>query len=141
VVMGFLRSGGSVDLAVPDRAGRQLRAGAQGGHSPGNLLHGPRFAGTGRQCETTGSAPINNRTAWMPWNLGVSPVCVPGAMVGERAARSVESQSTDELVMVAPGSGYLATHLVRQLLERGTAVNATVRDLTDTAKVAPLRAL
>lgn len=45
----------------------------------------------------------------------------------------------DDTVLVTGGSGFVASHLVRQLLERGYRVRATVRSLTTTAKVAPLR--
>ena len=44
-------------------------------------------------------------------------------------------------VLVTGGSGYLACHLVRQLLEQGTPVHATVRDLANAAKVGPLEEL
>lgn len=44
-------------------------------------------------------------------------------------------------VLVTGGSGYVASHLIRQLLERGTAVHATVRRASDTAKLAPLHAI
>jgi nucleoside-diphosphate-sugar epimerase len=43
-----------------------------------------------------------------------------------------------ETVLVTGGSGYLASHLIRQLLDRGTAVHATIRNTSDTAKIAPL---
>jgi nucleoside-diphosphate-sugar epimerase len=42
---------------------------------------------------------------------------------------------------VTGGSGFVACHLIRRLLERGYRVRATVRRVDDTAKVAPLRAL
>ncbi|WP_340374376.1 NAD-dependent epimerase/dehydratase family protein [Streptomyces sp. SS7] len=44
-------------------------------------------------------------------------------------------------VLVTGGSGFVAAHLVRQLLERGHRVRTTVRDTANTAKLAPLRAL
>ncbi|MFF4655794.1 NAD-dependent epimerase/dehydratase family protein [Streptomyces sp. NPDC001381] len=47
----------------------------------------------------------------------------------------------DETVLVTGGSGFVAAHLVRQLLERGHRVHTTVRSTANTAKLAPLRAL
>ncbi|MHC5908883.1 NAD-dependent epimerase/dehydratase family protein [Streptomyces sp. S6] len=44
-------------------------------------------------------------------------------------------------VLVTGGSGFVAAHLVRELLERGYTVHATVRRLDTAAKVAPLTAL
>ncbi|MFI1703998.1 NAD-dependent epimerase/dehydratase family protein [Streptomyces griseoruber] len=44
-------------------------------------------------------------------------------------------------VLVTGGSGFVAAHLVRQLLERGHRVRTTVRGPANPAKLAPLRAL
>lgn len=44
-------------------------------------------------------------------------------------------------VLVTGGSGFVAGHLIDQLLARGDEVNATVRSLTNHPKVAPLQAL
>jgi nucleoside-diphosphate-sugar epimerase len=44
-------------------------------------------------------------------------------------------------VLVTGGSGFVASHLVAQLLDRGYAVHATVRDLRRVDKVEPLRRL
>ena len=46
-----------------------------------------------------------------------------------------------DLVLVTGASGYIATHIVKQLLELGYRVRGTVRSLTDDKKVAPLRKL
>lgn len=43
--------------------------------------------------------------------------------------------------MVTGGSGFIAIHLVNQLLQAGYNVHTTVRDLTNTRKVQPLRDL
>lgn len=44
-------------------------------------------------------------------------------------------------VLVTGGSGFVAAHLVRQLLERGYRVRTTVRGTANAAKTRPLRAL
>ncbi|WP_109004990.1 NAD-dependent epimerase/dehydratase family protein [Streptomyces rishiriensis] len=44
-------------------------------------------------------------------------------------------------VLVTGGSGFVAAHLVRQLLERGYRVHTTVRSLANTVKLRPLRDL
>lgn len=44
-------------------------------------------------------------------------------------------------VLVTGGSGYLACHLIKQLLERGDTVHATVRSLSNPAKLRPLHAM
>lgn len=47
----------------------------------------------------------------------------------------------DETVLVTGGSGFVGSHLVRQLLERGYRVNTTVRSPFNPGKIAPLREL
>ncbi|MDK1347229.1 NAD-dependent epimerase/dehydratase family protein [Streptomyces sp. 378] len=44
-------------------------------------------------------------------------------------------------VLVTGGSGFVAAHLVRQLLERGYRVHTTVRSTANVAKLEPLRAM
>jgi len=51
------------------------------------------------------------------------------------------SRSNDAPVLVTGGSGFVASHLVQQLLDRGHHVRASVRDLTRADKVEPLRRL
>ena len=46
-----------------------------------------------------------------------------------------------DFVLVTGASGFLASHVVKQLLELGYRVRGTVRSLTDDKKVAPLRKL
>ncbi|WP_037682217.1 NAD-dependent epimerase/dehydratase family protein [Streptomyces griseus] len=46
-----------------------------------------------------------------------------------------------ETVLVTGGSGFVAAHLVRQLLERGYRVHTTVRSAANAAKADPLRAM
>ena len=48
---------------------------------------------------------------------------------------------TENRVLVTGASGYLASHIVKQLLEQGYKVRGTVRSLKDEKKVAPLRKL
>jgi nucleoside-diphosphate-sugar epimerase len=47
----------------------------------------------------------------------------------------------DDLILVTGSSGYIATHIVKQLLEKGFRVRGTVRSLKNEKKVAPLRNL
>lgn len=47
----------------------------------------------------------------------------------------------DDLILVTGASGYIATHIVKQLLDSGYRVRGTVRSLQNEKKVAPLRKL
>lgn len=47
----------------------------------------------------------------------------------------------DDLVLVTGASGFIATHVVQQLLQKGYRVRGTVRDTKNERKVAPLRSL
>ncbi|CAF1032353.1 unnamed protein product, partial [Brachionus calyciflorus] len=55
---------------------------------------------------------------------------------------STETLITDEdLILVTGASGYIATHIVKQLLELGYRVRGTVRSLKDDRKIQPLKNL
>lgn len=47
----------------------------------------------------------------------------------------------DDLILVTGASGFIATHIVKQLLEKGYRVRGTVRSTKDEKKCAPLRNL
>ncbi|KAK0404672.1 hypothetical protein QR680_017564 [Steinernema hermaphroditum] len=51
------------------------------------------------------------------------------------------TSNRDIKVLVTGASGYLATHCVKQLVEKGYSVRGTVRSLQNEKKVAPVRAL
>ena len=50
-------------------------------------------------------------------------------------------QDSRDLVLVTGASGYVASHIIKQLLEDGRKVRGTVRSLSNEEKVNPLRAL
>jgi dihydroflavonol-4-reductase len=54
---------------------------------------------------------------------------------------SVHQISNEDLILVTGATGYIASHIVKQLLDLGYRVRATVRNLKDEKKTAPLRAL
>lgn len=67
---------------------------------------------------------------------------MPGLMIQSRMAESQERiDNRGKLVCVTGASGFIGTHVVRELLARGYRVRATVRDASDTSKVAHLREL
>lgn len=49
--------------------------------------------------------------------------------------------SENDLILVTGASGFIATHIVKQLLEQGYRVRGTVRSLGNEKKVAPLKRL
>jgi nucleoside-diphosphate-sugar epimerase len=54
----------------------------------------------------------------------------------------MSTEITDEdLILVTGASGYIAAHIVKQLMENGYRVRGTVRNLTDSKKCDPLRKL
>ena len=52
-----------------------------------------------------------------------------------------QTMSAPALVVVTGASGFIASHIVRELLARGYTVRGTVRSLQDPAKTNHLRAL
>jgi nucleoside-diphosphate-sugar epimerase len=61
-------------------------------------------------------------------------------MAGKLYALEGGDQPGDQ-VLVTGGSGFVASHVVRELLAQGYRVRASVRSVADAAKTAPLRAL
>ena len=53
----------------------------------------------------------------------------------------MSAASNSALVLVTGASGYLASHIVHQLLEKGYRVRGTVRSLKNEKKVKPIREL
>ena len=51
------------------------------------------------------------------------------------------SSNSDDLILVTGSSGFIATHIVKQLLEFGFRVRGTVRDLGNESKLASLKNL
>ncbi len=54
---------------------------------------------------------------------------------------SDQNTNDDEIVLVTGASGYIATHIVKMLLELGYKVRGTVRSLKDEKKISPLKKL
>ncbi|KAK7027237.1 hypothetical protein VNI00_015326 [Paramarasmius palmivorus] len=57
------------------------------------------------------------------------------------SSENANSPNTSAPHLVTGGSGFIALHLVKQLLESGYTVHATVRSLKNEKKVAPLKTL
>uniref|UniRef100_A0A0E0AMB9 NAD-dependent epimerase/dehydratase domain-containing protein n=1 Tax=Oryza glumipatula TaxID=40148 RepID=A0A0E0AMB9_9ORYZ len=55
--------------------------------------------------------------------------------------QSIEERSSSSRVCVTGASGYIATCLIKKLLQRGCVVHATLRNLGDEKKTAPLKEL
>lgn len=51
------------------------------------------------------------------------------------------ANNNKSLVLVTGASGFIATHVIKQLVEKGYRVRGTVRSLKNEKKVAPLREL
>ena len=56
-------------------------------------------------------------------------------------SQSDQNTNENEIVLVTGATGYLASHVVKQLLELGYKVRGTVRSLRDEKKTKPLRNL
>ncbi len=54
---------------------------------------------------------------------------------------SDRSNNDNEIVLVTGAGGYLAAHLIKQLLELGYKVRGTLRSIKDEKKTLPLRNL
>jgi nucleoside-diphosphate-sugar epimerase len=47
----------------------------------------------------------------------------------------------DDLILVTGATGYIACHIIKQLLDKGYRVRGTVRSIKDEKKISPLRKL
>lgn len=56
-------------------------------------------------------------------------------------ANAANTITDEDMILVTGASGYIATHIVKQLLDKGYRVRGTVRSLKNEKKVAPLRSL
>nr|XP_010908348.2 cinnamoyl-CoA reductase 2 isoform X2 [Elaeis guineensis] len=78
--------------------------------------------------------------------FGLLPLCIsvglrPNTEKREREGRRETMRGSGKVVCVTGASGYIASWLVKLLLQRGYTVRATVRDLADPKKTEHLHAL
>jgi nucleoside-diphosphate-sugar epimerase len=82
----------------------------------------------------------NGAPEWPARELAIGGIMTDLAPDPPRSAR-VSGNPAGKTVLVTGGSGFVAAHLVRQLLERGYRVHTTVRSTANAPKLKPLRTL